>query len=172
MFRIYSLHKLGYTLAFNCNENTGDNFSNVIEDRSRPDTLCVASEHTLLVGEDKLEGLLYGEQDLRKKVKMLPTIYYGELEFILGYIVAGSVFQWVYVGKHGGSDLIPIHPILDLNVIEHRCKFILSLGYAYHLLCSMVDTVPVVQSDRALFHRDVLWRQGNRLLNWVCSEEC
>ena len=142
IFRTYSPHKLGYTLAFNCNEKTGDSFSDVTVDRSRPGTLCMASGRTLFVGEDKLKGLL-------------PTIYYGGLEFILGYIVAGSEFQWIFVGKHNSSDLIQIRPILDLIVIEQRCKFILSLGYAYHLLCSMVDVVPEVQSDCALFHRDV-----------------
>jgi hypothetical protein len=151
MFNVYSEYKLVHTLLFNCNEKIGDSFSDVTVDRSRPDTLCIASGCTLLISEDKFRSLHAAQEDLRKKVKMLPPIYYGELEFILRYVAAGSQFQWVYVGRNG---LSPIRPCLDLSVFEHRCKFYLSLGYAYHLLCSMVDAIPVVQSNRAMFSRD------------------
>jgi hypothetical protein len=57
MFQTYSRHKLVHTLAYNCNEKTGDSFSDVTVDRSRPDTLCIASGHTLLIGEDKFRSL-------------------------------------------------------------------------------------------------------------------
>ena len=85
--------------------------------------------------------------------KLLP-IYYGELEFILRYVAAGSLFQWVYVGRNGPRDLRLISPRLDLTHFNHRCKFYLSLGYAYHLMCSMVDAIPKVQNDYAMFSRD------------------
>lgn len=155
VFQTFSPHILVHTFAFNCNDKTEDSFSDVTVDRSRPDTLCIASGRTLLIGEDKIRSLHAAEQDLRKKVKMLPPIYYGELEFILGYVSAGSLFQWVYVGRNGGHDLSLISPCLDLRLFHHRCLFYLSLGYAYHLLCSIADAIPVAPSDRAMFSRDV-----------------
>jgi hypothetical protein len=162
-FRKFSPHKLVYILSFNCSEKMGDSYSDATLDKSRPDTLCVASGRTLLVGEDKVKNLQAAEGDLRKKVTMLSPVYYGEVEYILGYVAAGTLFQWVYVGKNGGRDISLISPCLDLNIFEHRCMFFLSLGYAYHLLCSMANAVPDVPSNRALFSKDV---HGDRTIDF------
>lgn len=152
MFQTYGLHTLDYEI-FN-------NFSDVTLDWSRPDTLCVAYGRTLLVGEDKFRRLEEAEQSLRNKVKTLPPIYYGEMEFILGYIAADWQFQWVYIGR---NYLRTISPCLKLAIFKHRCMFYLSLGYAYHLLCSMVDAMPVVPSNHAMFDKD---ENGDRTIDF------
>ncbi|KAG0598473.1 hypothetical protein M758_12G076900 [Ceratodon purpureus] len=79
------------TLSFNSTEKARNIFSQTTAPRKRPDTIGIASGCTLLVGDNKLE-------------------------FILGYIAAGTKFQWVYIGKNDMSD---------------RCNFLLSVGYGF-----------------------------------------
>jgi hypothetical protein len=67
--------------------------------------------------------------DFRAKVRPLSTMFYEELQFILGYIAAGSAFQWFSIGKRG---LVRrVGPRLDLSIDVGCCKFLLSIGYTY-----------------------------------------
>jgi len=59
---------------------------------SRPDTLVIASNCTFLIGEDKKSSLGLAWQDLIKKACPLPSLFYGEVQFILGYAAAGTNF--------------------------------------------------------------------------------
>jgi len=139
---------------FNCNETTTGSCSSSTKERSRPDTLLTASGCTFLIGEDKLSSLSDAEGDLRAKVRPLSTMFYGELQFILGYIAAGSEFQWLSIGKSG---LVRrVGPRLDLSTDVGCCKFLLSVGYAYQLIKKMIDSVPEVPGHHAMFTVDIV----------------
>ncbi|KAH9558299.1 hypothetical protein CY35_06G001100 [Sphagnum magellanicum] len=149
--RSYSPYKFTYQFFFNCNETTAGSRSS---SRSRPDTLLTASGCTFLIGEDKLSSLFDAEGDLTAKVRPLSTTFYGELQFILGYIAAGSAFQWLSIGKSG---LVRrVGPRLDLSTDVGGCKFLLSIGYAYQLIQKMIDSVPEVPGQHAMFTVDIV----------------
>jgi hypothetical protein len=150
----YSPHKFTYQFFFNCNETTAGSRSSSTKERSRPDTLLTASGCTFLIGEDKLSSLSDAERDLRAKVRPLSTMFYGELQFILGYIAAGSEFQWLSIGKSGMVGRVG--PRLDLSIDVDRCKFLLSIAYAYQLIQKMIDLVPEVPGHHAMFTADIV----------------
>ncbi len=158
-----------YELLFNCSEKkTCSNISDTIRKGARPDTLVIACGCTLLIGEDKVSSLHAAENDLLKKMLPLSTRFYGKVQFILGYIAAGTVFQWVYIGKNG-KQLKQIPPPLDLSVVSDRCRFVLSIGYAYQLLKIMVDSLPDVPGHYAMFSTDVA---GDRELCLLADSVC
>ncbi len=153
-FQKCSSHVFPYELLFNCSEKkTHSNISDTIRG-ARPDTLVIASGCTLIIGEHKVSSLHAAENDLLKKTLPLSTRFYGKVQFILGYIAAGTVFQWVYIGKNG-KQLKQIAPPLDLSVVSDRCRFVLSIGYAYQLLKIMVDSLPDVPGHYAMLSTDV-----------------
>jgi len=169
LFQKYSSHVFLYELLFNCSEKkTCSNISDTIRKGARPDMLVIASGCTLLVGEDKLSSLHATENDLLKKMLPLSTQFYGKVQFILGYIAAGTVFQWVYIGKDG-KQLKQIAPPLDLSVVSDCCRFVLSIGYAYQLLKTMVDSLPDVPGHYAMFSTDVA---GDRELCFLADSLC
>jgi hypothetical protein len=81
-------------------------------------------------------------------------MFYGEVRFILGYIAAGSEFQWVYINKSGKISLAGGR--LNLSTDSCCCQFFLSIGYAYQLISKMVAIVPEVPGRRAMFTEDVV----------------
>jgi hypothetical protein len=135
---------------------------------ARPDMLVIASGCTLLIGEDKVSSLHAAENDLLKKMLPLCTRFYGKVQFILGYIAAVIVFQWVYIGKNG-KQLKQIAPPLDLSIVSDRCRFVLSIGYAYQLLKIMVDSLPDVRGHYVMFSTDVT---GDRELCFLADSVC
>jgi hypothetical protein len=90
------------------------------------------------------------------------------VQFILGYIAAGTVFQWVYIGKDG-KQLKQVARPLDLSVVSGCCRFVLSIGYAYQLLKTMVDSLPDVPGHYAMFSTDVA---GDRELCFLADSLC
>jgi hypothetical protein len=152
--RSYSPSKFTYQFFFNCNEKTAGSHSSSTKKRSRPDTLLTASGCTFLIGEDKLSSLSDAEADLTAKVRPLSTMFYGELQFILGYIAAGSAFQWLFIGKSGV--VRRVGPTLDLSTDVHCCQYLLSIGYAYQLIEKMIDSVPQVPGRHAMFTEDIV----------------
>jgi hypothetical protein len=157
--RSYSPYKFTYQFFFNCNETTVGSRSSSTKKRSRPDTLLTAYGCTFLIGEDKLSSLSDAEGDLRAKVRPLSTMFNGELQFILGYIAAGSAFQWLSIGKSGV--VRRVGPTLDLSTDVDRCQYLLSIGYAYQLIKKMIDSVPQVPGRHAMFTEDIV---GDRTL--------
>ncbi|CAM6019566.1 unnamed protein product [Sphagnum balticum] len=152
--RSYSPSKFTYQFFSNCNERTAGSRSSSTKKRSRPDTLLTASGCTFLIGEDKLSSLSDAEADLTAKVRPLSTMLYGELQFILGYIAAGSAFQWLSIGKSGV--VRRVGPTLDLSTDVDRCQYLLSIGYAYQLVKKMIDSVPQVPGRHAMFTEDIV----------------
>jgi hypothetical protein len=157
--RSYSPSKFTYQFFSDCNATTAGRRSSSTEERSRPDTLLTASGCTFLIGEDKLSSLSDAEADLTAKVRPLSTMFYGELQFILGYIEAGSAFQWLSIGKSGV--VRRVGPTLDLSTDVDRCQYLLSIGYAYQLIKKMIDSVPQVPGRHAMFTVDIV---GDRTL--------
>jgi hypothetical protein len=157
--RSYSPYKFIYQFFFKCNEPTAGSRSSSTKERSRPGTLLTASECTFLIGEDKLSSLSDAEGDLRAKMRPISTMFYGELQFILGYIAAGSAFQWLSIGKSGV--VTRVGPTLDLSTDVDRCQYLLSIGYAYQLIKKMIDSVPKVPGRHAMFTEDIV---GDRTL--------
>ncbi|CAK9193437.1 unnamed protein product [Sphagnum troendelagicum] len=152
--RSYSPSKFTYQFFSNCNERTAGSRSSSTKKRSRPDTLLTASGCTFLIGGDKLSSLSDAEADLTAKVRPLSTMFYGELQFILGYIAAGSAFQWLSIGKSGV--VRRVGPTLDLSTDVDRCQYLLSIGYAYQLIKKMIDSVPQVPGRHAMFTEDIV----------------
>jgi hypothetical protein len=122
--RSYSPSKFTYQFFSNCNERTAGSRSSSRKKRSRPDTLLTASGCTFLIGEDKLSSLSDAEADLTAKVRPLSTMFYGELQFILGYIEAGSAFQWLSIGKNGV--VRRVGPTLNLSTDVDRCQYLIA----------------------------------------------
>ena len=151
----YSPTAFPYSFLFNKSETKGGSLSGSTKRSTRPDTLFIANNTTLFVGEDKHDSMLDAERDLSDKVMELSTMFYGPVQFLLGYIAAGREFQWVYLGKDG-KELKRISPRLNLQSFSGRCRFFLSIGYAYQLLQSMATSVPDVPGGRAMFSTDVL----------------
>jgi hypothetical protein len=152
--RFYSSYEFTYQFFFNCNETTAGSRSSFTKKRSRPDTLLAASGCTFLIGEDKFSSLSDAEDDLRAKVRPLSTMFYLELQLILGYIAACATFQWLSIGKSGV--VRRVGPRLDLWTDVGRCKYLLSIGYAYQLIKKMIDSVPEVPSHHAMFTVDIV----------------
>ncbi|CAM6013348.1 unnamed protein product [Sphagnum balticum] len=150
-----------YQFLFNCNEMTGNSHSRTTRERSRADTLLTVSGCTFLVGEDNLSSLIAAEVDLMAKVKPLSTMFYGELQFILGYTTAGSKFQWIFIDKSGM--IRKAGPSLDLSTEDGCYQFLLSIGYADKLIKKMVDLVLVVPGHHAMFTADI---EGDRMINF------
>jgi hypothetical protein len=177
--RSYSPYKFTYKFFFNCNESTAGSRSSSTKERSRHDTLLTAYECTFLIREDKLSNLYDAEGDLRAKVRPLSTMFYGELQFILRYITAGSAFQWLSIGKSG---LVRrVGPRLDLSTYVGRCKYLLGIGYAYQLIKKMIDSVPKVRSHHAMFTMYIVGdrkiyffpnkvRKSIKNFDWFCTE--
>ncbi len=157
--RSYSPSKFTYQFFSYCNERRAGSCSSSTKKRSRPDTLLTASGCTFLIGEDKLSSLSDAEADLTARVRPLSTMFYGELQFILGYIAAGSAFQWLSIGKSGV--VRRVGPTLDLSTDVDRCQYLLSIGYAYQLIKKMIDSVPQVPGRHAMFTVDIV---GDRTL--------
>ena len=132
--------------------------------RTRLDTLIIASDCTFLVGEDKALKLPDAEVDLRVKLRPLSPVFYGPVMFMLGYMAAGTAFQWVYLSNN--KELKRIPPILDLSLFEGRSLFLLSVGYAYKLIKEMADSVPTLPGRRAMFTLEFN-TEGDRILDWA-----
>ncbi|CAN5977135.1 unnamed protein product [Sphagnum jensenii] len=122
--RSYNPSKFTYQFFSDCNATTAGSRSSSTKERSRPDTLLTASGCTFLIGEDKLSSLSDAEADLTAKVRPLSTMFYGELQFILGYIEAGSAFQWLSIGKNGV--VRRVGPTLNLSTDVDRCQYLIA----------------------------------------------
>ena len=95
-----------------------------------------------------LENFLYAKEEAFYKQGMFLTLdlaFYSSSFFQPSLLLL--LFQWVYVGKHGGSDLIPIRPILDLNIIEHRCKFEHVATFKVYKDCNASNPIEATKSQ-------------------------
>ncbi len=95
------------------------------------------------------------------KVKPLSSMFYGELQFILGYTTAGSKFQWIFIDNSGM--IRKAGPSLDLSTEDGCYQFLLSIGYADKLIKKNVDSVLVVPGHHAMFTADI---EGDRMINF------
>ena len=71
-----------------------------IAPKSRPDTMLVAENCTLLLGEDKHSDLAAAYQDLNRKRVDLSGLHYGPLKCMLGYVAAETTVQWCFIPSH------------------------------------------------------------------------
>ncbi|XP_024375983.1 crinkler effector protein 8 [Physcomitrium patens] len=145
----YSLDGATLDLTFNKSEKLSLSKSNATLSRKRPDTLGVMSQCTFLVGEDKLSDLSEAENGISLKMQPLNPRFYGDLRFILGYIAAGTKFQWVFIGKD--RSLVRIEPLLDLAKIPNRILLILSIFNAFTLVRKMAEKIPPIPGRHAMF---------------------
>ena len=89
----YSGVQLQYRIDFNSTEKYTT--SATIKRGSRPDTLVIVSNCTLLVGEDKCaHDIASAVKDLERKVTQLQKNHYGPVHFVLAYAAAGSTIQF------------------------------------------------------------------------------
>uniref|UniRef100_A0A7I4C1P7 Protein kinase domain-containing protein n=1 Tax=Physcomitrium patens TaxID=3218 RepID=A0A7I4C1P7_PHYPA len=145
----YSLDGSTLDLTFNKSEKLSLSKSNATLSRRRPDTLGEMFQCTFLVGEDELSDLLEAENDISLKMQPLNPRFYGDLRFILGYIAAGTKFQWVFIGKD--MSLVRIEPLLDLAKIPNRILLILSIFNAFTLVRKMAEKIPPLPGRHAMF---------------------
>lgn len=66
----------------------------------QPDTILVAENCTLMLGEDKHIDLAAAYADLSRKRVDLSGMHYGPVKFLLGYAAAGTTVQWCFLPDH------------------------------------------------------------------------
>eukprot|EP00245_Coleochaete_scutata_P005940 TRINITY_DN1996_c0_g1_i5.p1 TRINITY_DN1996_c0_g1~~TRINITY_DN1996_c0_g1_i5.p1 ORF type:complete len:584 (-),score=89.29 TRINITY_DN1996_c0_g1_i5:252-2003(-) len=139
---------LRYRLLLNSSE---DGSSRVLRGGCRPDTLILADDCTLLVGEDKKGGNLKGAyDDLRDKLCGLNRLHYGNVPYILAYAASGSRIQLFNLSTHGGKLIDEIADELDMVRLPDRIRAILLVSKLYHLLRIMARELPLVHRRHAL----------------------
>jgi len=92
--------KLKHSLLFNKTLQLHNVSSHAIAPKSRPDTMLVAENCTLLLGEDKHSDLAAAYQDLNRKRVDLSGLHYGPLKCMLGYVAAETTVQWCFIPSH------------------------------------------------------------------------
>ncbi|DBB09237.1 TPA: hypothetical protein ACH3X3_007820 [Trebouxia sp. C0006] len=134
--------KLKHSLLFNKTLQLHNVSSHAIAPKSRPDTMLVAENCTLLLGEDKHSDLAAAYQDLNRKRVDLSGLHYGPLKCMLGYVAAETTVQWCFIPSHADQPVQVVGPRLDFFSIQDRVSLLLSLVQAYRLLAVMSKSVP------------------------------
>jgi len=96
----YSPINLQYDLMFNKTSQLSNVSSHAIAHKLRPDTMLVAENCTLMLGEDKHTDLAAAYADLTRKRVNLSGMHYGPVKFLLGYAAAGTTVQWCFLPDH------------------------------------------------------------------------
>lgn len=96
----YSPTSLQYDLRFNETSKLSNVSSPAIAYKLRPDTMLVAENCTLMIGEDKHTNLAAAYADLSRKRADLSGMHYGPVKFMLGYAAAGTTVQWCFLPDH------------------------------------------------------------------------
>lgn len=65
----------------------------------RPDAMVVVNSYTLLLGEEKHCSLSDAIRDLEKKRVGIRPRHYKDVNFMLGYAAAKTLFQWFFIPK-------------------------------------------------------------------------
>jgi hypothetical protein len=97
MLATYSPINLQYDLMFNKISQLSNVSSHAIAHKLRPDTMLVAENCTLMLGEDKHTDLAAAYADLSRKRVNLSGMHYGPVKFLLGYAAAGTTVQWCFL---------------------------------------------------------------------------
>jgi len=92
--------RLQYSLLLNKSSQLSSVSSHAIAHKLRPDTMLVAENCTLMLGEDKHTDLAAAYADLGSKRVDLSGMHYGPVKFMLGYAAAGTVVQWCFLPCH------------------------------------------------------------------------
>jgi hypothetical protein len=93
----YSPTSLQYGLLLNKASQLSSVSSHAIAHKLRPDTMLIAENCTLMLGEDKHIDLAAAYADLGRKRVDLSGMHYGPLKFMLGYAAAGTAVQWCFL---------------------------------------------------------------------------
>ena len=93
----YSPTYLQYDLMFNKTSQLSNVSSHAIAHKLQPDTMLVAENCTLMLGEDKHMDLAAAYADLSRKRVDLSGMHYGAVKFLLGYAAARTTVQWCYL---------------------------------------------------------------------------
>ena len=93
----HSPTSLQYDLMFNKASKLSNVSSHAIAHKLRPDTMLVAENCTLMLGEDKHTDLAAAHADLSRKRVDLSGMHYGPVKFMLGYAAAGTTVQWCFL---------------------------------------------------------------------------
>lgn len=93
---------LNFSLSFNRNEKDSSHSSRAQIVKKRPDSMVIVHKFTLLLGEDKHEDLESAYHDLRRKRATLLRVHYRDVQFLMGYVAAGTCFQWCFL--HAAAD--------------------------------------------------------------------
>ena len=93
----FSPTNLQYDLMLNKTSQLSNVSSHAIAHKLRPDTMLVAGNCTLLLGEDEHTDLAAAYADLSRKRVDLSGMHYGPVKFMLGYAAAGTTVQWCFL---------------------------------------------------------------------------
>ena len=96
----YSPTILQYDLMFKKGSQLSNVSSHAIAHKLRPDTMLVAENCTLMLGEDKHIDLAAAYAYLSRKRVGLSGMHYGPVKFMLGYAAAGTTVQWCFLPDH------------------------------------------------------------------------
>ncbi|DBB14133.1 TPA: hypothetical protein ACH3X3_001085 [Trebouxia sp. C0006] len=168
----YSPIYLQYDLMFNKTSQLSNVSSHAIAHKLRPDTMLVAENCTLMLGEDKHTDLAAAYADLSRKRVNLSGMHYGPVKFLLGYAAAGTTVQWCFLPDHTNQPVQVMGDRLDLRIAKGRMSFLLSLVQAYRLLAVLSAAVPQLPGRWPLYseierENSILLMEGTTVLKQI-----
>lgn len=85
-------------LSFNkAGSNSTHSSSSTPKRKRRPDTMVIVKKCTCLLGEHKHTDLEAAFKDLSSKRVNLMRLHYQDVQFLVGYAVADTSFQWCFL---------------------------------------------------------------------------
>ncbi|KAL3130715.1 hypothetical protein ABBQ38_000064 [Trebouxia sp. C0009 RCD-2024] len=134
----YSPTNLHYDLMLNQASQLSNVSSHAMVHKLRPDTMLVADNCTLMLGEDMHTDLAAAYAALSRKRVDLSGMHYGPVKFMLGYAPAGTTVQWCFLPEKADQPVQVMGDRLDVRSAKGRLSFLLSLVQAYRLLAAIL----------------------------------
>lgn len=120
---------LRYALSLLSKKHDNSCISHACKGKKRPACLVIVDNATLLLGENIHEDLDTAFYELRTKRAPLLRMLYGDVQFLMGYVAAGTSFQWCFLHAGKVTSLIGCQHILAMvalrigNALDGACAW-------------------------------------------------
>jgi hypothetical protein len=163
LLRDFSGSHLPLSIELNVTEKQAGSSSSVTTRRSRPDTLVVYGNSTLMLGEDKDVDLMKeAMEDLKCYVAGgLGRCQYATIPGLPAYAASGLQLQFCFIDKSG--DLSSSGTLLDLSTPHGRLQAVCCTVQCYRLLFLLASHLP------RLDKRVTLWKEVKRGQNTMIT---
>lgn len=139
---------IGEALHIEIDRDKADSETTTI-DSKWPDFLCWTKKLLLFKGEEKASS---GEfniavEELEEKFNVLDPIYFGKIQFMIGYAVAGSTVQFYAIdgsieAKKKPSILSPLTSKLNASNFIDRITILRTVINIAHIILTISDNIP------------------------------